>query len=122
MKNYNKLYELVNEEGKELFTFVKRTNHFVVLGVSTFASFTEVQEKLKRVKQILYVKFENELAWIRIKGGLNRFMGKLNGSIEVKEFDRFDRTLWLWYIENETPFRYRWILMMVAWFFWRNRF
>ena len=123
MKNltsYDKLFEFVNKEGKEYFTNVRRTNHFVVLTVSSFSGEYEVKERLKRIKQIKFMKFQEGEVWLRIGSSLNKFMRKLNGEVEVLPFDNFDKELWLWYIENETPFRYRWMMLFIWMFFWRR--
>lgn len=114
---YKKLYEFVNKEGKEYFTQVKRTNHFIVLEMFGGIELGSLQKKLKRIKGIVYIKFDGSEIWIRVKGSLNSFMGKLDGTVKIGEFDRYDKDLWLWYIENETPFKYRWFIALFSrWF------
>ena len=110
-----KLSELVNIKGKEYFTFAKRTNHFVVLGISTFSESYEIIEEIKKVKEVKFYKLEDGCIWIRISGSLNKFIDNVQGTIEIKDFDRFDKELWIWYLENETTFRYRWIIIFLLW-------
>ena len=108
-----KLSDLVKEKGSEYFTYAKRTNHFVVLGISEFVSTIDVVNEIKRVKEVKFYKLENGDIWIRIRGSLNRFIGAVENTIEIKEYDRFDKELWIWYLENETAFRYRWLFILL---------
>ena len=114
---YKKLYDFLNTEGTKHFESVRRTNHFVVLKVSHDTYHGDIIDKIKRVDQVKFYKVENGQIWIRIKGGLNSFMGKLNGELKIDDFDKFDKELWIWYVENETPFRYRWMIMFIGFFF-----
>ena len=110
-----KLSELVNKKGKEYFTYAKRTNHFIVLGISGFVGSAEVIAAIKKVNEVKFYKLEENCVWIRIKGSLNKFIDKVQGTLEIRDFDRFDKELWIWYLENETPFRYRWLFMLLLW-------
>ena len=110
-----KLAELVNKKGGDYFTYAKRTNHFVVLGISTFADSTKVINDIKNVKEVKFYKIEEDFIWIRIHGSLNKFIDQVEENIEIRDFDKFDKELWIWYLENETPFRYRWLFMFLIW-------
>lgn len=114
----NRLYMFVNEHGNKYFKSVRRTNHFIVLKIDSFADREEMINKVKRVDDVVFFKVQNDELWIRIRKSLNGFMNKLNGELEIEPFDKFDKELWIWYIENETPFRYRWLFFF---FWWRMR-